>query len=229
MVLLVAANVYFLWMFLAVAPIEHIADSGGFTGVSRDVAYRFAADWRHGMAGNSWLYMPGFFAVAIAAWLQAATASLRRFARDQAVALAIAAPAAIVAASIAAPAVLAGFLDSVHGSSALTAPAVSPRALRDGIYTAFVWAIFVAGTRHAFAGRSLWPLAPAALLTIGLALMRPWTVGDFTTLWADRLRQGDVVAWISVLAIPGVGTAFVWIARRSSARPEPAQHPAARH
>jgi hypothetical protein len=62
---LLGGTAFFLWMFLAVAPLESLGDSGGFSGtdLSRVAAtsYRFAADWRHGMAGNSPLYMPGFF------------------------------------------------------------------------------------------------------------------------------------------------------------------------
>ena len=64
-----------MWMFLAAAPLETLAATGGLAGRHEaDVVaegYRVAADWRHGMAGNSPLYMPGFFALAVAAWFWA--------------------------------------------------------------------------------------------------------------------------------------------------------------
>ena len=63
--LVVAAQALFLWMFLSADPLEQVAPSAA--------AWRFASDWRHGMAGNSWLYMPGFFATAAALWLYART------------------------------------------------------------------------------------------------------------------------------------------------------------
>ena len=57
-------------MFFAAATLEQTAELGWISAPpgrdARAVAYEFAARWRHGMAGNSPLYMPGFFAVAIA-------------------------------------------------------------------------------------------------------------------------------------------------------------------
>jgi hypothetical protein len=67
---LVAANAFFLWMFLSVV---HLEAPGNVAGGANDTLHleavlQFAADWRHGMAGNSPIYMPGFFALAAAAW-----------------------------------------------------------------------------------------------------------------------------------------------------------------
>ena len=80
--LALVACTFFLWMFFAAATLERTADVGGISPSSgRDahaVAYEFAARWRHGMSGNSPLYMPGFFAVAIAAWFWCAGKSLTR-------------------------------------------------------------------------------------------------------------------------------------------------------
>lgn len=61
-------------MFLAADSLEQLAASGAF-GDAREAqaAFAFAASWRHGMAGNSPVYMPGFFAVAIAAWIWSET------------------------------------------------------------------------------------------------------------------------------------------------------------
>src|SRR6185436_12721389 len=72
----------FLWMFFAAATLERTADLGGILAPpgydARAVAYEFAARWRHGMAGNSPIYMPGFFAAAIALWFWSAGKSLSR-------------------------------------------------------------------------------------------------------------------------------------------------------
>src|SRR5687767_1308759 len=76
------ACAFFLWMFFAAATLERTAELGWISPSpgrdARAVAYDFAARWRHGMAGNSPIYMPGFFAVAIAMWFWSAGKSLRR-------------------------------------------------------------------------------------------------------------------------------------------------------
>ena len=65
--LMLVACILFLWMFFAAATLERTADLGGISAPPgrevRLLAYEYAARWRHGMAGNSPLYMPGFFAV----------------------------------------------------------------------------------------------------------------------------------------------------------------------
>src|SRR5687768_10596337 len=80
--LALAACTFFLWMFSAAATLEHTAELGGISAsTGRDahaIAYEFAARWRHGMAGNSPLYMPGFFVVAIATWFWCAGKNLMR-------------------------------------------------------------------------------------------------------------------------------------------------------
>ena len=65
--LLIAADGVFLWMFLSTDPLEQLAVAVRPTAdASRQRALAFAAAWRHGMAGNSWIYMPGFFVTAAA-------------------------------------------------------------------------------------------------------------------------------------------------------------------
>src|SRR5262245_47111812 len=80
--LALVACTLFLWMFFAASTLERTADLGGISGPpgrdARAVAYEFAAKWRHGMAGNSPIYMPGFFAAAVALWFWSAGKSLLR-------------------------------------------------------------------------------------------------------------------------------------------------------
>lgn len=84
------AQTLFLWMFFSAARIEQTVRLGSCSharGVRDDadrrarlefLADRFAAQWRHGMAGNSPLYMPGFFALGVTTWLWSIGRPLRR-------------------------------------------------------------------------------------------------------------------------------------------------------
>jgi hypothetical protein len=69
--LLTLADTAFLWMFLATDPLTQLAGELGGRRELADDALGFAAAWRHGMAGNSWVYLPGFSATAAAVWLHA--------------------------------------------------------------------------------------------------------------------------------------------------------------
>ena len=164
---LFAACVLFFWMFLAADPLE------------RAGAFAEAALWRHGMAGNSPLYMPGFFAVAAAAWWWARAKRLSR--------LWLEGSAVILAACV----VAAAF-----------APSPSLRTVALATYTLATWTIFVACCRRALARRSwraLWPVPP---MTAGLMLIRTWTLDDVREIWFEQLLQADRVALTSTAAIP---------------------------
>lgn len=202
---LVGAEALFLWMFLAADPLEQLAAAGAF-GSDADAierAFAFAAAWRHGMSGNSPLYMPGFFAVAVAAWIW--SEQLR--ARD-AVGYAAAFAAAFFIARLAAPsgaAVVHAAYQAVTGSgTALALPFPRSGAVIAGTYTLITWSAFVIGCRLAIERRSFLPILPTPVLTAGLILLRPWTVDDFTTTWWERSLEGDPVAIASALMIPAV-------------------------
>ena len=75
-VLMLAAQSLFLWMFFSTYTLEGMADAGALP-VDRTTAYRYAAEWRHGLAGDWPLFVPGFFAVAVATWFWAFGRSLR--------------------------------------------------------------------------------------------------------------------------------------------------------
>ena len=58
-------------------------------------------------------------------------------------------------------------------------------------------------------------------MTIGLALIRPWTVDDFTTLWIDRAAAGDPIACGSAAAIVVVAGLLGATGQRSQSRSNP--------
>jgi hypothetical protein len=199
---LAAAQAVFLWMFLASDPLEQLAAAGAFGPDPdvRDAAFAFAAAWRHGMAGNSLLYMPGFFAVAAASWIWSETSAPRgstRFAASVLAALA----AAWACTAPGAAAVIAGFGRQTV-PAAVTIPAPQPYAIAAGLYTLLTWSAFVIGARLSLVRRSMVPLLPVPVLTAGLVALRPWTVDEFASTWARRSADGDPVAVVSALAVP---------------------------
>jgi hypothetical protein len=229
-VLLVSAS-FFLWMFLAAAPLEELADSGGLAGpAGTDVivqGYRVAADWRHGMAGNSPLYMPGFFALAVGAWLwgESSRTSVIPLIVQGGIILA----ACHVIASSCADLATASVVEASERVAGLTViapwPAAPSRAAAQGLYTAATWMVVVVSCRRALARRSPVPLALVPPMAVLLALVRPWTVDDFVALWIVRASAGDVVALGSAAAIPLVASFLVltewspqWVQIHRSAR-----------
>jgi hypothetical protein len=173
-----ASQALFLWMFFAAGGLERAADAADAAG--RAAAYAFASRWRHGMAGGSPLYMPGFFATAIATWFWARGLSTRTLAVRSALLM----PLAALAALLAAPPGIAHVVAAFEGMAgiALEAPA-HPGAVRvaQGLYTLIAWTSFVVAGHRALVGLTLKPFWVPALLSVGLALGRPVTVGDFTS------------------------------------------------
>lgn len=212
---LVVAQALFLWMFLATDPLEQLARMGAFGASSdaHDRAFAFAAAWRHGMSGNSPLYMPGFFAVAAAVWIWS-EAWHRRVVRSYAISLAVAFAAACVAAPVGTAAALASF----HTFSGFAPPPSVPFASRGAMfaaaYTLLTWTAFVAGSRAALLRRSWRPVAPVPPLTAGLVIVRPWTVDEFTTTWWTRCVDGDPTAIGSAVLIPLLATLLTGRLRR---------------
>ena len=221
LVALLGAASLFLWMFLAAAPLETLADSGGLSSRGEgDVtveAYRFAADWRHGMAGNSPLYMPGFLALALAAWFWARRA-MHRSGGSWSKAASSSAPDMPSPWSAWAPRPLrSSRRSSAPTHLAVVAPWPAPpwRASGQGLYTAATWMAFVAACRRSLARRSFAPLLLVPPMTIALAVVRPWTVDDFVALWITRATAGDATAIGSAAAIPIV----VWFLVRTEWSP----------
>ena len=203
----------FQWMFLSAECLELMADSDRILGLpgekARFLAYQFAASWRHGMAGNSWLYMPGFFAAALAGWYWAlARPRWRLWLQGLALAL-----LAELSARLLAPTGESLVIQAFENSSGLlchgAAPTPSLKGSLVGLYTLITWCSFVIGSQRALRRRSLRPLALAVVLTVALARIRPWTVGDFTELWFRAVLDGNSVAIVSLLAIPALAALLV--------------------
>jgi hypothetical protein len=81
-------------------------------------------------------------------------------------------------------------------------PAPSVRAVVAGSYTLFTWTVFVIACQRSIARRTGWPLLWPAWLTVGLAVGRPSTVGDFMSFWWVRTLAGEVDALGSFFAVP---------------------------
>jgi hypothetical protein len=228
---LLAAAAFFLWMFLAAAPLETLADTGGLAGrPGADVVaegYRVAADWRHGMAGNAPLYMPGFFALATAAWFWAASSRTpaMRLIVEGGILLAGAYIVGRLCAGLATTSVVTAGERLAELTVVARWPAPPARAAAQGLYTAATWMVFVVACRRALARRSFVPLACVPPMAALLVLVRPWTADDFVALWMVRATAGDVVALGSAAAIPVLATALVltewspqWVQTQRSAR-----------
>jgi hypothetical protein len=225
LVALFFSQTLFLWMFYAAEGLGQMAKAGSI-GASPavpamnvvEVASRYAADWRHGMAGGSPLYMPGFFAAAITTWLLACQRPLRQLCLSWFGLLPFAIILAIVFSSGGRQLVIAGFT-AQHGMQIVgETRAGSFVGIIQGIYTLVAWCTFIVSSHQALRRRSPWPLLWPLILSLILALIRPVTVGDFTGLWFNRVRDGDAVAIISLLLIPTIAINLYLIMRESEER-----------
>jgi len=211
--LVVVSQAAFLWMFVSADPLEQALGS--------ESALKFAADWRHGMAGNAWLYMPGFFATAAALWLHRPGGDRRvrlaNLLRLGAIALAL----AVIGSRLGARTVASDYavVAAIDVTSRLPPP--SPLGIVRGLYTLATWSAFVLACRSALAERTWRPFLLPAVMTIGLALIRPWTVDDFTALWIDRAAAGDPIACGSAAAILVVVGLLGATDQRSQSRSKP--------
>ena len=212
---LVAAEALFLWMFLAADSLEQLGEMTAFDGVATDGALAFAASWRHGMAGNSPLYMPGFFAVAAAAWIWW-DETRRSAGRVYLAALAAACSIAWLAAPLGGQYVVSAFVVSVGATPGLSVPGANPRAMVFGVYTLLTWSAFALGCRVSLQRKAWIPLVPVIPLTAGLVAVRPWTVDEFTTIWWHRLSDGDASATFSLVMIPAIAALLYWLQVRQN-------------
>jgi hypothetical protein len=216
---LFAAQTFFLWMFFVAGGLEQLAELGHISGPAgvnvKAAAFDFAARWRHGMTGGWPLYMPGFFITAVALWCRAAGLSLRRIVAECAVAGVL----AVIVAWLLAPGSASLALDAFHTETGLRCaggwPGVAGRVVGQGVFTLINWNSFILTSQLAIVRKSLRPLFVPAALSGVLILIRPFTVGDFTSLWRQRVWQGDLVAIFSVLLIPLLSALLAWILLRS--------------
>jgi hypothetical protein len=184
------ADTFFLAMFLGAAAIEA-------TSSPPALSYAFAAQWRHGMAGNSPLYMPGFFAAAVAMWFWSMDKTVGRTLGERAALLVASLGLATLTAPYTADLALRSFHD--HTGTAVAGSHETPMGLASfqGVYTLVAWSTFVIGSRIAIERRSLKPLAPALVANMLLVVVRPWTVDEFASFWWRRMLEGDLTAVFS--------------------------------
>jgi hypothetical protein len=218
--LLVAADGVFLWMFLSTDPLEQLGAALRIRHPSAaDAAFAFAASWRHGMAGNSWIYLPGFFVTAAATWLHGRQAR-GRFAPVERILAALAALGlALAASATGASIVVREFVATTGTDLGSLVPAPSWAGTIRGLYTLATWSVFVLACRAALVRRTLRPFVAVAVLTVGLVFVRPWTVNDFAGHWAAGVATGSVPALIS-LAFIFVTAGLLATVERSS-QPQP--------
>jgi hypothetical protein len=81
--------------------------------------------------------------------------------------------------------------------------------------------MFVIACRVALVERRWQPLLLPAGLSIGLALIRPWTVDDFTGLWSARVAEGDAIALLSLVSVGAMAAMLAVAAQRNQRRASP--------
>lgn len=220
--LLAGADAVFLWMFLATDPLEQIAVALRGTHASlADAAFAFAAGWRHGMAGNSWIYMPGFFITAAAVWLHNRHAPAALATREHLLAALTATGLSLAFSSIGAAIVVRDFVATTGTDVGSGVPAPSWVSTFRGLYTLGTWSVFVLACRAALVRRTLRPFLAAAILAAGLVFVRPWTVNDFVAHWAAGVAAGSAPALMSFALIFVVALLLVAVER--SPQPQPCE------
>jgi hypothetical protein len=217
--LALAACTLFLWMFFAASTLERTAELGGITAPqgrdARAVAYEFAAEWRHGMAGNSPLYMPGFFAVAAAIWFWCGGRNLPRMLAEGTLLISAAALCAALLAPLAAPRILDDFVAREGLNVSHATSSGSWVAYAQGVYSLLTWVTFIIAARLSVRLRSPKPLLVPLVLNVILALVRPWTVADFTSRWARQTLDGETAAVLSFLLVPIISGCMAWTELRA--------------
>ena len=216
--LALVACVFFLWMFFAAATLEHTAELGWIAASpgqdARAVAYEFAARWRHGMAGNSPIYMPGFFAVAIAIWFWCAGKSLQRILSEGVLLLGAAGVCAALLAPYTAPLIISDFVAQEGFNVSRASSSGTWIAWAQGVYSLLTWSTVIIAARWSIRLKSPKPLLIPLGLNLVLAFVRPWTVADFTSQWIRQALDGEPVAVISFLLIPIISGFMAWIELR---------------
>lgn len=218
----IVAGTFFLWMFFAAATLEQTAEMGWIAACpgrdARAVAYEFAARWRHGMAGNSPVYMPGFFVVAVAIWFWCAGKSLQRVLAEGIALLGVATVCAAVLAPIGGPRILANFVAQEGCNVSQAASSGTWIAWAQGVYSLLTWSTVIIALRWAIKLKSLKPLLIPLGLNLVLAFVRPWTVGDFTSQWLRQALDGKPPAVFSFLLVPAISGFLAWVELRKRAR-----------
>jgi len=217
---LILAEILFLWMFLAAEPLELMADGEMLAGLDqvtlRDTAYAFSARWRHGMSGNSPIYMPGFFAVAVTVWFWAIGKDVRRMISEGASLTFISLLAALLIQPMGTSIVMQQFQEDFAVVATGALPSNTLLGVFRAVFTLATFAIGIISLQKVLVLRSAFPLVLPAAMNVVLALIRPWTVADFTGFWWNGILQYNLVAHISALSAIICG-AVMFHAQRISA------------
>ncbi len=216
--LLALGTVYtlYVWMFVASEGVVLLANQGACTGADVVVtAQHFAGDWRHGMTGDSPLYLPGFFLLAATTWIWANDAQMSRLLREALPLLAVATIIGIVFGPLGTAHLAREFQarEPVLCTQATTS-AISPWRVFLCLFTLTSWSLVVAGINMAVARRGWRVLRiPAAFAAIALVLRPPtrWPV-----IWVHQIAAGDSVAIASLLTIPAIALVLMrWRTQRA--------------
>jgi hypothetical protein len=204
--LLLGAHTLFLWMFFCGESVEQTATHGLMRGYADEdlprTAEIFAARWRHGMAGNSFLYMPGFYAVGVITWMWSIRRSIIRMLLEASILMTAATALGAWFAPWGAPAAIHGFENATGASVVAIAGGFTPASAAEAIYTLITWSVGMVCGRIAVSCRSLKPLILPIVLNIILLMVRPWAVNGYTSQWIRDILLGLPEAILSVMVAP---------------------------
>jgi hypothetical protein len=200
-----------MWMFLASQGLERTAASDGRAEVIA-AAEEYGYLWRHGMVGGWPLFVPGFFAVAIATAVWAGGRSPRTVAAEGIGVL----MASTVVAKILAPIGTDRLVPAFEGYAAVSLPAEPLGSTWSGallgMLTVTSWAALIVAVQVAVVRRSVRYVVVPLVLYLVLGSLRPGALGDLLRPWGRRLIDGDWVAAVSTLLIPVLA---IWFWRHS--------------
>jgi len=200
--LLLLAQILFLTTFLAAEPLEILADTGQIQ--ARETVYLYASRWRHGMAGNWPVYMPGFFGVALTVWFWALRRTPSQMLREGSGLTLLALLVALLLQPASTAVMVAQFQAETGlavADNAGSLPSNTAIGIFRSAYTLWTFGVGIVAIQIAIARLQLWPLALPFVMNLILAAIRPWTVGDFTNHWIQQALDLNPVAGFSLLAV----------------------------
>jgi hypothetical protein len=202
LILLIASQAFFLWMFLSTAALEHMAEAGRFS--NPDMARHYASQWRHGMAGIWPVCAPGFFGAAAAAWFWSFGMPLGRLIPGI---LLVTLAALAIAGVLTSAGTLLILRDFEHDTGIRAqGPALGPtlRGIATAWYSLVAWNALVLSAQRALWWRSYRPLLVPLVFNAVLVAIRPFTFDDLVSGWLHRASSGNPGALASLIAIPGL-------------------------
>jgi hypothetical protein len=154
--------------------------------------------------------MPGFFAVAVAIWFWSAGRSVRRMLIEGALLIGAASVCAAVLAPYTSTRILEGFVAQGGVTVSHVTSSGTWIAYAQGVYSLLTWGTVIIASRWSIKLRSVKPLLIPLALNLVLAVVRPWTVADFTSQWMRQTLEGEAVAVISFLLVPIIAGFVAW-------------------